>query len=264
MSQSMSSTQLESMFRIIFSLLSDTKRKLVVVWFEITEFLDHLDIHEEELYQLVLNFESIKRIKGNYTYYVSVNKVLFILEALRILNYDITMLCSILDYAGFEQLIYQILLKNNFFALTNFRFSDTSDFQKTTKQKRYEIDVIGVYRKYMLIIDAKQWKKKDSFSAMNRAANLQYQRVKALKKNPLAFSDLIHQLLGPKPKLKKYLPLNLIPLMVTLEENSIKLNKREIPLVSIYKFSGFLREFPSIDLYKTEKIKKVSIQQRLF
>ncbi|MGV9200356.1 MAG: hypothetical protein ACOC4M_16235 [Promethearchaeia archaeon] len=259
-----SHVQLENKFQIIFSLLTNTKKKLTVVWFEIAEFCENLEIDEEELYQLILNFESIKRIKGNYTYYISINKVLFILEALRILKYDIIKLCSILDFSGFEELIYHILLRNNFYAVKNFRFTDNSEFSTTTNQNRYEIDVIGIYRKYMLIIDAKQWKKKDSFSAMNRAANLQFRRVKALKKNTLILSDLIHRLLGPKPRIKSHLPLKLIPLMVTLEENAIILNNKEIPLVSIYKFSGFLREFPNfLDLYKTEKISKISVQKRL-
>jgi hypothetical protein len=236
----------------------------MAVWFEISEFCDTLEINREELYQLILHFESIKRIKGNYTYYISVNKVFFILEALRILNYDIIKLCSILDFNGFEELIYRILLKNKYFAVKNFRFTDSSELAKKTGQKRYEVDVIALYQNFMLIIDAKQWNKKDSFAAMNHAANLQYQRVKALKKNPIIFSNLIHRLMGPKPRLKKYLPLNLIPLMVTLEENSILLNNKAIPLVSIYKFSGFLREFPNLlDNYKTEKIETISIQKRI-
>ena len=264
MTNCFSQIALKKCFRKIFTLLAETKKELTAVWFEISEFCKQLDLKKEELYQLILNFESVKRIKGNYTFYISVNKILFILEALHIIDYDIVKLCGILDFSGFEDLIYRILIKNNYFAIKNFRFSDNYQYVRKKKKKRYEIDVIGLHRNYMLIIDAKQWNKKDSFSAMNHAANLQYRRVKALKKNPEIFTNLIHELLGPKPRLKRHLPLNLIPLMVTLEDNSVLFNNKDIPLVSIYKFSGFLREFQDLlNLYPSEKIKKISLQQRL-
>ena len=83
---------------------------------------------------------------------------------------------------------YQHYIKNEA-STKNFRFSDNSSLKYETSQKRYEIDVIGIYQNYILIIDAKQWKRKDSYGAMNKAANLQYQRVIALKKNPETFAD---------------------------------------------------------------------------
>jgi len=210
----------------------------------------------------LFNFNFIKRTKGNY---ISINKILFIMECIKYLEIDIKQLSEILDFNGFETLIKEILLKNNYFAIKNFRFSDRSNFKSTTSQKRYEIDVIGIYRNYLLIIDAKQWRRKDSFSAMSKAANLQYRRVLALKKNPDVFANLIHKLLGVSPSIKGRLPFILMPMMVTLEDNGNRVNNNQIPLVSIYKFNSFLHEFQKyLPYFKTTEIKKVSIQKKLF
>jgi len=77
---------------------------------------------------------------------------------------------------------------------------------------------------------------------MNKAANLQYQRVVALKKNPETISDLIQKLLGMRCNVRKRLPFTLIPLMVTLETNWIKINENSVPLVGIYNLNSFLEE----------------------
>ena len=104
------------------------------------------------------------------------------------MKYDIRSLSELLNYDAFEGLIGEILCRNNYFTIKNFRFSDKSNYKSITAQKRYEIDIIGIYLKYVLLIDAKQWRRKDSFSALNNAADLQYRRAIALKKNPEAFS----------------------------------------------------------------------------
>ena len=79
-------------------------------------------------------------------------------------------------------LVEEILSRNNYITIKNFRFSDKSNFKSKTSQKRYEIDIIGIYLKYILLIDAKQWRRKDSFSSINKAADLQFRRAIALKK----------------------------------------------------------------------------------
>ena len=167
-------------------------------------------------------------------------------------------LSEILDYNGFEALIKEILSKNNYHTITNFRFSESSNMKLLKAQKRFEVDVIGIYSKYILIIDAKQWRRKDSYGSISKAANLQYDRIKALKRNPESFLKLITLLLGDEPNIKKRLPFTLIPIMVTLEDNSIKLNENQIPLVSIYEFNAFLQEFPNnLHYFKSIQIGKV-------
>jgi hypothetical protein len=121
-----------------------------------------------------------------------------------------------------------------------------------------------VYQKCILIIDAKHWQRRDPYSSLNKAANLQYQRVRAVKKNPEVTSKLMHRLLGNNPNLKNRLPLKLIPIMVTLEDSGCKLNENQIPLVSIYNLNNFLLNLEKhIHLFKNIEIKSVNIQKQL-
>ena len=256
---------LKSFFSEIYKILKKTDKNITKAWFEFSDinFLKRFD--KFELKEFLNNFEFVKIKKGNYINYIVIDKILFILIGIKYLELDIKNLSELVDYNGFEALIQEILLRNNFKAIKNFRFSDKSNFKSITSQKRYEIDVIGIYQSFILIIDAKQWKRKDSFGAINKAANLQYRRVKALKKNPEAFSNLIQKLLGVNPKVKRYLPFKSIPAMVSLEDNSIKLNDNQVPLVSIYNFNAFLQELQkNLRYFKVIEINKVNIQTQLF
>ncbi len=264
MSNLYSKSSVKLFFHEILKILRNTDKNVVEVWQELSEIEFLKRLSKFELYDFLMNFDFIDITKGNYINYVSINKILFIMIALKHLELDIKVLSEILDYNGFEALIQEILLRNDYKAIKNFRFTDRSNFKSTTSQKRYEIDVIAMRQKYVLIIDAKQWKRKDSFNSINKAANLQLQRVIALKKNPEAFSKLVQELLGIDPNLNKYLPFKLIPLMVTLEDNGIRINDNQIPLVSISQFNAFLQEFQIyLDYYNIIEIKKVFIQKQL-
>ncbi|MHA2393281.1 MAG: hypothetical protein ACXAEX_15175 [Promethearchaeota archaeon] len=216
-----------------------------------------------ELIEFLSNFQFISIKKGNYIYYIVINKILFIIECISFLKYDISNVSKILDFNGFEKLIKELLAKNNYHTVVNFRFSEISKNESQTSQKRYEIDVIGIYLNYVLLIDAKQWKRKDSYGALNKAANLQYNRTKALKRNLDVFSHLVLQFLGDSSNLKKYLPFTLVPIMVTLEDNSSKLNENQVPLVSIYEFNAFLQELPNnLQYFKSVQIAKVITKEK--
>jgi hypothetical protein len=261
-----SATSIKQFFHEIYAILGDTESKATEVWFEISEinFLKNLDKYELTEFLTCFNFIEMK--KGNYNAnYISIDKILFVMESIKVLKIDLKLVAELLDYTGFEGLVNKILSKNNYKVLNNFRFSDKSNFKSKTSQKRYEIDVVGINHNYLLLIDAKQWKRKDSYSAINKAANLQFQRIVALKKNPDAFSKLIHSLLGINPNLKNYLPFNLIPIMVTLEDNFNKLNDNQVPLVSIYHLNAFLQELEKyLQYYKIIKINSINIQKTLF
>ncbi|MHA1658939.1 MAG: hypothetical protein ACTSUT_07435 [Promethearchaeota archaeon] len=259
---------LKRFFSEIYKILKNTDKNIKQAWFEISDinFLKRFD--KFELKEFLNNFEFVKIKKGNYINYIVIDKILFILDGIKYLELDIKNLSELVDYNGFEALIQEILLRNNYKAIKNFRFSDKSNFKSITSQKRYEIDVIGIYQSFpsfILIIDAKQWKRRDSFGAINKAANLQFRRVKALKKNPEAFSLLVQKLLGVNSKVKRYLPFKLIPAMVSLEDNSIKLNDNQVPLVSIYNFNAFLQELrKNLRHFKLIEINKINIQKQLF
>jgi hypothetical protein len=258
-------SSLRRFFYNIYKILKETDKKIEEVWCEISEINVLKPLDKYELNDFLQNFKFIKKERGNYIDYIVINKIAFILECIMHLDFDLRNLSEILDFSNFEALIYEILLINNYNAIKNFRFSDKSNFKSKTGQKRYEIDVIGIYNKFILVIDAKQWKRKDSFSSINKAANLQYQRVLALTKNPEVFSDLIHKLLGINPNIKKYLPFKLIPIMVTLENNGIKLNDNQVPLISILELNSFLQEFQIyLEYYKVIDIRNVNVQTQLF
>ncbi len=257
----------ESLRHFFFEILGNFKkneREAIEIWYEPLEIQTITGLEKHDIENLLEYFDFIKKTKINKLNFISIDKILFFLEALKYIELDIKKLSELLDFTGFETLIYEILLKNDFYAIKNFRFSDKSDFKAQTKQKMYEIDVIGLIKNYLIVIDAKQWKKRDSFSAINKAANLQLRRVNALKNNPEVFSNLIQKLLGLNQNIKKRLPFILIPIMVTLEENISRMNDNLIPLVSIYKFRSFLQEFEkNLEFFKHVEIRKISIQKTL-
>ena len=255
---------LKQFFTEIYNLIRESDISLTEIWYEISEIPFLKNINESQLLCFIEDFEFISIKRGNYIHYVVIKKIIFILESLKFLQFDIKNISEILDYKGFETLIQEILSRNEYYTIKNFRFPDKSNFKFKTSQKRYEIDVIGIYLRYILIIDAKQWKRKDTFSSLNKAANLQYHRVLALKQNPEVFSKLILDLVGTNMSVKKYLPFILIPIMVTIENNSIKINDNQIPLVSIYEFNSFLQELPNnLPYFKTIQINKIFVQKKL-
>ncbi|MHA1456956.1 MAG: NERD domain-containing protein, partial [Promethearchaeota archaeon] len=201
-----------------------------------------------------------------YKNYIVIDKIIFIVESIQILEEDIGKLSALVDFTGFEALVEEILKRNNYKTIKNFRFSDRSNFKSKTSQKRYEIDVVGISKQHILLIDAKMWKNKDSYSAMNKAANHQYQRALALQLNPEIFSSMFQDILGISESIERRpsLPFVLVPVMVSLEQNHIKFNENDVPLVSIYQFNSFLQELTiNMSYFKTIKINKLFIQKQL-
>ena len=261
----LSESSLKAFFNEIYMILKESATDIIEVWCEISKISSLAKFNDYELKEFLFNFRSVSIRKGNYINYVVINKILFIIESINILRLDIKRLSEIINYSGFETLIKEILSENNYISITNFRFSDKSNYKTKTSQKRYEIDIIGIYLKYILLIDAKQWRRKDSYNSLSKAANLQCRRTVALKRNP----EILHYLLqilknnGLKSKLK--LPLLLFPVMVTLEDNNIKINENQIPLVSINELNSFLQELPdNLEYFKIIKINRITIQKTLF
>ncbi|MFX1572548.1 MAG: NERD domain-containing protein [Promethearchaeota archaeon] len=259
-----SEVSLKQFFTEIYKIIRGCANNVIEIWCQPSEISFFKKIDNSKLCDFIEKFEFIYLKRGNYTHYIVINKILFILESIKFLQFDIKRISEILDYNGFEKLIKEILSKNEYRTVKNFRFSDKSNFKSKTLQKRYEVDVIGIYSKYVLIIDAKQWKRKDIFNSLNEAANLQLRRVLALKQNPEVFSNLIMKLFEQNVCIKNYLPFILIPLMVTIEDNHIKLNDNQVPLVSIYEFNSFLQELPyNLRYFKTVQINKITVQRKL-
>jgi hypothetical protein len=131
---------IKQFFHEIYTILADTDTKATEVWFEISEisFLKNLD--KFELTDFLLNFDFVKLKKGNYNIdYVSIDKILFVMESIKILKLDLKLVAELLDYTGFEVLVNKILSKNNYKVLNNFRFSDKSNFKNKTSQKNMKL-----------------------------------------------------------------------------------------------------------------------------
>jgi len=247
---------LKQLFNEIYHILRETNTNVTEIWWEISQIPFLNQFSNFELRDFLMNFNFISLQKGNYQDYVVINKILFIMESINILKLDIKNISEILNYDGFEALIQEILTRNYYITSKNVRFSDKSNFKSKTFQKRYEIDIIGINLKYIVLIDAKQWRRKDSFSSISKAADLQLRRAKALKKNPEFFSKLVQNLLGIKTKIRKRLPFILIPMM--------KINNNQIPLVSIYELNSFLQELPkNLPYFNTIQINKIFVQKNL-
>jgi hypothetical protein len=244
--------------------LKESNQNIIAVWCEIGEIKFLNKFNRFELRDFIAHFNFISIQKGNYINYLVINKIHFIISCYNYLNLDIQSLAELVDYNGFEALIVEILTQNGFRSVKNFRFSDKSNYKSETSQKRYEVDIIGLYRKYLLIIDAKQWRRKDSYGALNKAANLQVRRVVALKENLEILSNLIQNLVGNHISIKKRLPVTLIPIIVTLEANWIKINENSVPLVGIYQFNSFIQELSeNLEYFKKIKVENLFIQKQI-
>ncbi|MHA1687767.1 MAG: hypothetical protein ACTSYC_00595 [Promethearchaeota archaeon] len=254
--------ELKDFYLEIFWFLSKSDVELRNPWINSSEieFLKQLDDQQRDYF--LEQFPFIKKERWNH---ISIDKIAFILEAMEFLRKDLYSLSKLLDYHGFEELIQEILKRNGYHALRNFHFSDKSNFKNKTRQKKYEIDVIGFNNKYLLCIDAKQWQKKDSYISMNKAANLQLQRVLALQFNPNTLSVMLQDLIGISKMKRVRVPFFSIPIIVTLEHNTSRFNEKNIPLVSIFQFNAFLQElYLNLPHFYKVEIKSLTYQTQLF
>ena len=156
-------------FSEIYDLLKESNSEVTELWFEFSDIDLFKTFDKYEVQDFIKGFEFITIRKGNYIPYLVIDKIAFITRCFNYLDLDINQLSYLLNYDGFEALIQEILSQNHYKTIKNYRFSDKSELKYETSQKRYEIDVIGIYQNFILVIDAKQWKRKDSYSAMNKA-----------------------------------------------------------------------------------------------
>jgi len=242
MSKLITIESLKGLFAELLAILKQSDPKVRQIWIEPNEVENFRHLNQYQINEVLEIINSVSIKKGNFIDYIVIDKIQFIVEAIRLLDQDIGQLSIVIDFGGFEALIAEILKLNNYSTLNNFRFTDNSSFKSPNSQKRYEIDIIGIQNKNLLLIDAKQWKRKDSFSAMSKAGNLQIQRANALKNNINILTRLLNEF-GIKQKFERVI---LIPFMVSLENNFFKLNENNIPFVSIYQLNSFLQELPLI------------------
>ena len=253
--------KLQFFFKVLFKVLKSAKKNWNNPWIEISEIPFFTNINAPIINKIIQSFSFLKKEAFNC---ISINKIEFIIEAMAILNYDIKIFSQIIDYHGFELLIKEILSRNRYYVTNNFYFSDKSPLKAKFDQSRYEIDIVGLKKGIMLLIDAKEGFKRSPQQKISKAANLQFQRGLALKNNPKSLAQLLLELFksfkNRNKKIAASFPLKIIPFMVTLEENQMKLNENHLPLVCINRLNSFLNELGiNLERFHYLKLEKISI-----
>lgn len=124
-----------------------------------------------------------------------------------------------LSWREFEEFVKSIFEDFNYKTYTNMYIKSMN--------KRYEIDVVALSKKYTFVIDVKHWLKPLSLKKAERISELQYERAEAFMKGEL-FKDFNY----------KYV----IPLIVTLVSQKF-LKTRFSAIVPVTYLNNFILEF---------------------
>ncbi|MGQ9720099.1 MAG: nuclease-related domain-containing protein [Candidatus Jordarchaeum sp.] len=138
---------------------------------------------------------------------------------------EIEKVCKILTWKEFETFTTNVLEKNNYLCIQNFRLKHN--------QKRYEVDIIGLKKPLILCVDSKHYKKSGKSHALKKACKKQIERVEAL------FRELPRYI--AKLRIMEWKNANIIPLIVTLLPEEINFFE-QVPIVPFFKFNNFIIE----------------------
>lgn len=131
------------------------------------------------------------------------------------------------DWKGFEDVVSEIFVANNFHVKRNFRF-------KT--KNRFEIDVVATNSFNVFCVDCKEWSLgRSKNAALKIACEKQEMRLKEFKK--FLKKNLIAQKL-----LKLSEEKNFLPILVTLHQEDI-IKHNETFVIPIKKLNYFLNNF---------------------
>lgn len=145
---------------------------------------------------------------------------------------DIEYVAKYLDWKEFEAFSRDILLHHEFKVYPRVRF-------KSSKKKRYELDLLAIRNPIILCIDCKHWSPRAGKKyALKKAVEKQVERTKA-------FSNSVDLL---KFNIEKNNDLYLMPLLISWLVEDIK-TYQNVPIVPIFQLSFFLNQ---IDVYRDE------------
>ena len=154
---------------------------------------------------------------------------------------DVEHVAKHLDWKEFEGLTKDILLLHDFNVHSRVRF-------KSSKKKRYELDLLAIRNSIILCIDCKHWSARTGKKhALKNAVEKQVERT-------IAFSNLED---FSKFDIEKRDDLQLMPLLVSWLVEDIK-TYQNVPIVPIFQLSNFLNQ---IDAY-IDELKIISIKKR--
>jgi len=187
-------------------------------------------------------FETIKGETGIFDRFSPELKIKLAFLAIR-LGGSVEEVTRLLSWREFEGFCSNILEYHFFRVYRNFRFK--------SNKRRFEIDLMGLKKPYILCFDAKKW-------------DLRPRKASGIRKSALMQLERCVELASKIPTLKTALNLNdwkeilIIPGIVTLFEEAVKIFEG-VPVVPLFKFKRFIEEFEDY----LDKIKVLQVIGRL-
>lgn len=144
---------------------------------------------------------------------------------------DIERVCQVLGWQEFEDLVSLVLNANGFSTQKHFRFRN--------REKGFEIDVLGVKKPLVFLVECKRWTRSWQRSATMKIVEKQIERTEALINS---FQELRGRL-----ELDGWRNAWFLPLILTLSETPLKTFKK-VPVIPIFYFQTFVSHEVNLSL----------------
>lgn len=143
---------------------------------------------------------------------------------------DLTRVTELLSWQDFENLVEYALRSNG--------YQTVKGLNLRLKEKRFQIDVLGILNDLVIAVDCKHWKHGATSSKLTRTVNAQLVRCKM-------FASLDErELLQCRQGLTLPRTYRILPVIVMLFETYEKIHNG-VPVVSIMQFDDFILQLPS-------------------
>ncbi len=136
---------------------------------------------------------------------------------------DVERVCWSLGWQAFEDLVALMLEANGFSTQKHYRFK--------TPRRRFEIDVLGLKKPLVLLIECKRWARSWQRAATMKIVERQVTRT-------TAFVNRFHEV-GRPLGLHSWSEAWVLPLILTLSETPVKTHQ-QVPVIPIFYFHAFL------------------------
>jgi Holliday junction resolvase-like predicted endonuclease len=144
---------------------------------------------------------------------------------------DVERVCRVLGWQEFEDLVALILDASGFSTQKHFRFK--------SRDRRFEIDVLGVKRPFVFLVECKRWTRSWQRSATMNIVEKQIERTEA-------FVNSFQEVRG-RLELDGWREAWFLPLIITLSETPLKTYK-EVPVIPIFYFQTFVNDEVNLGL----------------
>lgn len=140
---------------------------------------------------------------------------------------DFQRVCGLLSWKEFESIAAEAFETNDYQVLSNFRFKQAS--------KRWEIDIVGLKKPFILCVDCKHWKRGWRQAATAKAVEAQIKRTEAFAKALPDYQE--------KMKIAAWKTATLIPIVMSLVPGPYKFYN-DVPVVPVLQLQDFINELP--------------------